>query len=99
MQDECRRVQAKRRGWRRHHRKRIIEKFQRIYKGYGYDNWRVNGQRTASAGSIRCGCCMCANPRRRRSYEHTVTRQEKINELNFNEQIGELPEPGNGPDC
>lgn len=62
---------------RRHHRTRIIRKFQRIYKNWDYDNWEENGLRTASRGSITCGCCMCANPRHKRSYEYSVTRKEK----------------------
>ena len=78
---------------RRHHRRRIIKKFQRLYKGWQYDNWERNGLLTASRGSIRCGCCMCANPRRRRSASYEgPTRQEKINELNYNEQVNDLNE-------
>jgi hypothetical protein len=82
---------------RRHHRKRIIKRFHRIfttyYKWYTWnedeDPW-MSAKLNAGRGSIGCGCCMCANPRRKRSYEYSVTRQEKINELNFREQIEEL---------
>ena len=52
------------RATRRHHRRRIIRKFQRIYKNWDYDNWETNGLYTAARGSIRCGCWMCKNPRR-----------------------------------
>lgn len=52
------------RALRRHHRQRIIRKFQRIYKNWDYENWEENGLHTASRGSIRCGCWMCKNPRR-----------------------------------
>lgn len=65
---------------RRHHRRRIIKKFQRIYKSWEYNNWEENGKLTAARGSIGCGCAMCANPRRKRSIEHgQITRAEKEN--------------------
>ena len=82
------------RALRRHHRKRIINKYQRIYKNWGYENWKENGLYTASRGSIRCGCCMCANPRSRRSYEYKeVSIQERrAFQYEWEKEHGGLPE-------
>lgn len=69
---------------RRHHRRRIIKKFQRIYKNWDYENWKEDGIRTAARGSIRCGCSMCANPRRKHSIENgQITRKEQENLLYY----------------
>lgn len=76
---------------RRHHRQRIIRKFQRIYKNWDYENWEQNGLMTAARGSIKCGCCMCANPRSRRSYDRVKkTRAELVNDYNCDEQLREF---------
>jgi hypothetical protein len=83
MQDECQRVQKKLRGIRRHHRVRIIRKFQSIYRNWGFDNWKTNGLITAGRGSISCGCCCCANPRRaKRGFgDSPLTIQERKAEI------------------
>ena len=73
------------RATRRHHRRRIIKKFQRIYKNWNYGNWEENGLRTAASGSIGCGCSMCANPRRKKSIENgKITRREIENLYYYN---------------
>ena len=80
MQDECKRIQQKRRGIRRHHKKRIVQKFANILKNRYWIQHHDGAQakKVASAGSIRCGCWQCANPRRGRGYgEPRLTVQER----------------------
>jgi len=68
---------------RRHHRRRIIKKFQRIYKNHKYMNWEENGLFTAARGSIRCGCSICANPRRKHSIECGKITKKEIENLHY----------------
>jgi len=68
---------------RRHHRRRIIKKFQRIYRNWKYDNWEENGKLTAARGSIGCGCAICANPRRKHSMENGQITFAEIKNLYY----------------
>lgn len=79
MQDECKRVQNKRRGIRRHHKERIIKKIKRILENrYFYSKHDKSDYSKIANSGIGCGCWQCANPRRGRGYgEPRLTVQER----------------------
>jgi len=74
MQDEC---QKKSRSIRRHHRKRIIQKWRRICDHWYLDNKDEWARYMYGRGSIRCGCFMCKSPRRGGIGDSPYTIQER----------------------
>jgi hypothetical protein len=85
------------RATRRFHKKRIIKRYHRIFtQYYGWykdgDPW-MSAKMNAGRGSMGCGCCMCANPRRKRAYEsgkEKLTIQERCSIINEIQQLEEL---------
>jgi hypothetical protein len=83
---------------RRHHRKRIIQKWRRIV-----DHWymgRIDKDEWArymyGKGSIRCGCGLCISPRRGGYGDSPLTIQERKAEENANDQLNKNYEYING---
>lgn len=98
MQEECLRVQSKRRGWRRHHRKRIIRKWRRVADHWWIgekdkDTWAL---KVYGMGSIRCGCMMCKSPRRGGLGDSPLTIQERKALEDAKDQLSKEYEYHNG---
>jgi hypothetical protein len=68
---------------RRHHRERMIQKWYKLYtfcwnsSDVSDEDRMVWAKNTYGRGSISCGCCCCANPRRGGRGDSPLTMQER----------------------